>query len=454
MEVQVLLGTQMKKILTILLLVLIGGLVLSSFFTRTIYVKSEGIEEPEKEKIPPQHLRLVPNLKNDLVSQQKDFLEVNFTDMRARVYKNNKLAEEAPLLTIGDPNSWGGSAVGLYSIISGHKESYSVISDVFMPHALNYYGKYYLHGEPYYSNGTKLVSSVSGGCIRLRDEDAQRIYNTVETNMPILVINKERDLFQYPEKKMTAIRVTADKYLVADLDSGYILAQKNSDEVWPIASLTKLMTATTITENIDLRKSVQIQEEMFSPYGFTDVLQEGRRFGVVELLYPLLIESSNDSAKALTYFLGQKRTIEMMNEKAQSIMMPNTKFVDPHGYSPKNVSTAQEIFQLARYINNNRPPIFKITRGGSVPTFRSMHFEINELWNKNIFSDDPSFIGGKTGFIKQSGYNGLFIFRFKTDQGIERDIAIIILNSKSDKSDVQSIYRWLMDNYSLSPIEA
>ena len=73
------------------------------------------------------------------------------------------------------------------------------------------------------------------------------------------------------------------------------------------------------------------------------------------------------------------------------------------------------------------------------------------MWNKNVFIEDPNFVGGKTGFLPESKNSAIFIFKFLTSEQETRDIAIILLGSKDLKTDTQRIYKWLLDNYQLSP---
>jgi len=136
-----------------------------------------------------------------------------------------------------------------------------------------------------------------------------------------------------------------------------------------------------------------------------------------------------------------------MNEKAKFISMKNTKFTDPSGFDPGNVSTSRDLFYLARYIFNNRPPILEITKGNKVRSFGDISFDIEKFWNKNVFINDSTFVGGKTGFIKESKYTAVFIFRLSDQKGIERNIAIILLGAQSNKIDTQKTYMWLFDNY-------
>jgi hypothetical protein len=392
------------------------------------------------------YLDLLEDKKEELIYKKVDFLEANLSEMKVRIYNDGILKKEVPIITKGDPQGWGGSSVGFYKINSGYKSSFSIVSGVFMPYALHYYGKYYFHGEPYYPGGEKLVSDFSGGCLRLKDEDARTVYEETEIDMPVLVINKERDDYVYPQDDVILPLVTANSYLVGDLNSGFIFAQKDFQEKLSIASITKLMTALVVSENVDLTKEIEVKEEMLEGYGNTEMLEPGEKIRVVDLFYPLLIESSNDSAEVLSCFLGKEKTIDLMNEKAEAILMEDTSFTDPSGYDQGNVSTAKDLFYLARYLLNNRPPILKITKSEKVRNFGELDFEVAELWNKNIFVHDSTFVGGKTGFIKSSRYTSLFIFQFEKN-GEKRDIAIILLGSQDLKRDTQVIYNWVQKNY-------
>lgn len=435
---------------TLCLFLSLALFLVSLFIPREIIIKPKKPVSSQENQKPKEtrYLKSFEDIKNDFILQKRDFLEVNLDQMKVRLWLKGDLEREFPILTKGDPQGWGGSAAGLYKITSGNRLSFSLISNVYMPQALHYYGKYYIHGEPYYPGGKKLSSNVSGGCIRLNNEDAKEVYELTELNMPVLVIDKEKDNYKYHDKKISGFpEISADSFLVADLDSGFVFAEKNSQKQFPIASITKLMTAIVVTENVDLRKSIRVEKKMLEGYGSTKGLEIGKRFRVTELLYPLLIESSNDAAEILSFFLGREKTIRLMNEKSKAILMEKTSFVGPSGFDPKNVSTAQDLFYLARYIFYNRPPLFKITKGEMVQNFGEIQFQIKDFWNKNIFIADPSFVGGKTGFIPESKQTALFIFRFTDKKGKERNIVISLLESKNSKADTQKIYIWLQKNY-------
>ncbi|MDP3093814.1 MAG: L,D-transpeptidase family protein [bacterium] len=391
--------------------------------------------------------------RNRLSIEKSNWLEVNLEKKEVAIYKKDMPEKIVPILRWGDPMEWGGTAAGLNEVIFKAKSNFSNTALVFMPWAVNFYGKYYLHGEPYDANGQKFISENSGGCVQMTDADAQAVYEESTKGIPVLVIDKSNDTFRYPRKKPAPMPKTAAKsYLVADLDSGFVFAEKNIEEKLPVASLTKLITATTLSENAALNTSLSVKKHMLDAFGSTTGLTPGARFKVAELFYPLLVESSNDAALVLSAYFGIDRTLELMNDKTARIMMPDSRFVDPHGYDPGNVSTAKDLFYLARYVSNNWPLLWRIARGEEVRIFGKNRFL--SLKNKNLFFDEPDFIGGKTGYIKASDYNGLFVFRFLTKREVERRIVIIILGApgleegeQNLKQETLAIIDWLKENY-------
>ncbi|MST04354.1 MAG: hypothetical protein EXS49_02205 [Candidatus Pacebacteria bacterium] len=387
-----------------------------------------------------------------LVSEKNNFIEVNFEDKKTRLWENGEVYKEFSIIATGDPDGWGGTPAGRYSVISKNEERYSSASNVYMPNAVGFYGKYFLHGEPYYQSGEKRFTDATGGCVQYKDDDSKEIYDFAKHGMPILIIDKKNNftLEKYPPEEQ--LEISAPNYLVADLDSGIILKEKNSKDKRPMASITKLMEAVVVTENIDLRNDILVQDFMLDGYGETNGLTDGKRFRLVELLYPLLIESSNDAAQILSYFLGRIRTIELMNAKAKNLLMEDTNFADASGFNPANISTAEDIFRLTRYIALNRPPIFQITKGREVRAYGEVRF--SDLKNKNIFFEYPDFVGGKTGYIVSSMYTGTFIFKMPIN-GKERNIAIVLLGSKNLEQgkenihqDVFNILNWVKNNNS------
>ena len=270
----------------------------------------------------------------------------------------------------------------------------------------------------------------------------------VETSMASLTTHQIlHDYENLNHSEVGFPEISSKSYLVVDLDSGFVFAEKDIEKQLPIASLTKLMTAIIVAENVDLGETVLITEQILEAYGSTDFLEKDKSFRAGELFYPVLIESSNDAAEAMAGFLGREKTIRLMNDKARDILMENTKFVGPSGYDPANISTAKDLFYLAKYIFINHFPFLQITKGQRIAAFGEVSFDIKTLWNKNVFAPDSTFIGGKTGFIKSSKYTAIFIFRLTRLDNVERNIVIILLGSQNETRDTQRIYQWLQKTY-------
>jgi D-alanyl-D-alanine carboxypeptidase len=110
---------------------------------------------------------------------------------------------------------------------------------------------------------------------------------------------------------------------------------------------------------------------------------EGFQYTIYQLLFPLLLEDSNEAAETIARNYGRDLFIKQMNAKAKSIGMTNTIFADPTGEAKENVSTAEDLFMLAKYIHNNRR-IYGQSGFG-------------DLENFNDFKDHEYFYGGQKG---------------------------------------------------------
>jgi len=386
--------------------------------------------------------------KKELISGKKDFLFLDLEKMTAKVFKAGEDIRELSIEARGGAELWGGTPLGIYYASSNRKLAYSSSAKVFMPFSVGFYGKYFIHGECYYPDGAPDLSSITGGCVRFLDEDAEYLHNFVKIGMPILITDKgfKNNGFGFFPKSISPFPdVSAKSYLLADLDSGYVFSEKNSQDKLPIASITKLMMSVVVVENADLKESILATEKMLVPYGSTEGLVAGKEYKLTELLYAALTESSNDAAETLSNFLGKSWTIRMMNEKAKAIGMENSYFTEPTGLEKENVSTAKDLFQLGRYVFSARNPLFEITKGEDVRDFGAELFK--DLKNKNVLFDNSDFLGGKTGFILASNYNGLFLMKFSDADGAEHNVAIIILGSDSLEKNIPLILGWVKDNF-------
>ena len=382
-------------------------------------------------------------VKQEFIDEKIDFVESDLSAMVVRVYKNGGLAKEVPIVSKGNEGSWWETPAGLYKVQGKEADHFSSFGQVHMPWSMPFQGNFFIHGWPYYNNGQPVVQGYSGGCIRLSTADAKSVFDLVAVDTPVLVYEKDfvGDSFEY---KLLEEKINASNYLAADLKNNFVFAQKESDKQVPIASLTKLMTAIIASEYINIEKEITITEDMLVQTSIPR-LYAGQRISVFNLLYPLLMESSNEAGTAIARILGTNRFVELMNEKAKAIGMDDTSFADPNGSGAENVSTARDLFRLAKYIYNNRSFVLDMSRGGATQSIYGQPI-LYGLQNFNVFVDDPNFVGGKVGMTNAAGETILSVFEIESADGL-RPVVIIALGSSNRATDATTLIDYVRRSY-------
>lgn len=231
--------------------------------------------------------------------------------------------------------------------------------------------------------------------------------------------------------------ITSPSYLAINLFDNSVLLEKNPNQPYPIASITKLMAAVIALENIELNQRITLTEEILKPLGHSPSLYLGLNVSAENLLKASLIQSTNDASEALAHFLGKETFLALMNQKAKELDMTNTVFYDPHGLNPANRSTSRDLAKLLLYIHQNHPQILDITRDNNFwlpdPTGRLLKFR-----NLNNFYPFSTFIGGKTGYLSEAKQTLASIFKVN-----EKPLAIIVLYSGNRQADTFAILKQL-----------
>jgi len=382
-------------------------------------------------------------VKKKLISDQTNFIESDLSAMKLRVYKSGVQALEVDILSKGREGSWWETPAGIYRIQSKEKSHFSTFGRVYMPSSMAFQGNFFIHGWPYYPGGEPVAKGYSGGCIRLSNDDAKEVFDLAEVGTPVLVFEQDfsSDDFKYSLKVPD---ISAKSYLAADLKNNFVFLEKSIKDQLPIASLTKLVTAAVATEYINLEQEITVNKSMMATTSLPR-LKVGQRISAFNLLYPLLMESSNEAALAISGFLGKDRFVSLMNEKAKVLGMETTAFIDPAGRDTGNVSTAEDLFNLAKYLYNNRQFILKTSAGKlDWSVYGSTIFQ--DLKNFNIFTDDLDFIGGKVGETIEAKQTILSIFELDLG-GEKRPVVIIVLGSDDNAKDARAILDYIKGNY-------
>lgn len=399
---------------------------------------------------------LLMGAKERLAFQGGVFIEADLGDMKLRLFEGSDFIREYPIIAKGKEGDWGETAAGVFKIRDKEELHFSSLGRVYMPHNMTFQGNYSIHGRPFNPDGSNTGSLFSSGCINLSREDAADLFRRVDVGTPVFVHERdfENDVFEYqiPSTLSRLPELTARGALAADLGNGFVFFEQGMDRREPIASIVKLMTALISTEyNLlsftpEMSSKVRITETMVEPIGEVRGLEAGATFSYFDLLYPLLLSSSNDAAEALAAHRGRTRFIARMNARAESLGLLDTSFADPHGFGAENISTPRDLFYLGKYLLTNRKWILNITRGRLYSDFGQLSFARLSGQNLNLFEDRPEFIGGKIGGTPEARQTGMFIFTVSVGD-VPRTVAVVVLGSDDLKKDAEELLKWVQDEF-------
>lgn len=199
--------------------------------------------------------------------------------------------------------------------------------------------------------------------------------------------------------------VSADAWLVADLDSGAVIAAKDPHGRHRPASVIKVLVAMASLNALPLNKSVVGTPEDASAEGTKVGVDDGGTYTVNQLLHGLLMHSGNDAAHALAMQLGgMQQALEKINVLAAKLGGRDTRVATPSGLDGPGMSTsAYDIGLFYRYAWQN--PTF-----ADIVATRTFDFPGHgdhpgyELENDNqLLYQYPGALGGKTGYTDDAG---------------------------------------------------
>jgi len=204
--------------------------------------------------------------------------------------------------------------------------------------------------------------------------------------------------------------VSAEAWLVADLDTGEIIAAKDPHARHRPASIIKVLTAMASINELNLNKLVPGTEDDARAEGTRVGVDVGGNYTINQLLHGLLMHSGNDAAHALAVQLGGMQTaIGKVNTLASKLGGRDTRVATPSGLDGPGMSTsAYDIGLFYRYAWQN--PTFAgivATKDFDFPGHTSPDGEVHpgyQLENDNqLLYHYPGALGGKTGYTDDAG---------------------------------------------------
>ena len=241
-----------------------------------------------------------------------------------------------------------------------------------------------------------------------------------------------------PVKPVQAVEPKApfEAYAVADAADGRLLEGLNLNQRWPQASLTKLMLALVVVDQLergDLRldSRVVVSKKAEGMGGTQVFLKAGEAFTLDELMQAALVESANDAAYAVAEHAAgsSDEFVKRMNRKAQALGMLDTEFHCVHGLPPAqggadNLTTCNDMIRLARAALDH-PQIIAWTSIEQT-TFRNGTLLIH---NKNkLVGRLPGVDGLKTGFTRRAGFNIV-----ATGKNGDQRLIVVVLGSPESR---------------------
>jgi len=386
--------------------------------------------------------------KDDMIGQKTSFIEADLSQMKLSVYKKGEFSAEFPILTKGKVGSWWETPAGVYKIASKEKSHYSSFGHVYQPWSMAFQGNFFIHGWPYYPDGTPVASTYSGGCIRLADESAKAVFEMAEVGMPVLVFKEEfsPDGFAYQTRLPD---MTAKSYLVADIKNNFVFLGEDQADRIPFSSFSEVLGALVATDYLNIERSIYLNQA-----NYTGVLSSRVHLGgettPFDLLHLSLRQSDPSTMRIFANVLSEKRFLTLMKDKTSALGMKNTafSFSDDEKLS---YTTPEDLFYLSKYIYNNRMFVFDISAGRRTNSAYSKSL-FADIPNQNLFAENPDFVGGKkiamddtsSSSGQAESFFGVFEVRIKRET---RPVFVYLGSSKNVKEEVSQILKYVGEMY-------
>ncbi|KKS84265.1 MAG: hypothetical protein UV60_C0024G0001 [Parcubacteria group bacterium GW2011_GWA2_43_11] len=369
-------------------------------------------------------------VREGFIAERANFIEANLTSMQIHAYKDGQLLFTVPIKSKGKEGSWWETPSGLYRAEGKEENHFSSFGHVYMPWSVPFQGNFFIHGWPYYPDGSPVKEGYSGGCIRLEDTYAKQVFEHIKVGMPILVFEEDiKNAFSYA---LQAPQVEAKSYLVADLGNNFVLVSSDTEVESNTTLLSKLMTAVVSSEYKNI---------------------------------------SDEAAIAIQSYFGLNRFAALMQAKAQALGMHTTTFLRSPKKAESDSTTIGDIFLFLKYLYTNRPFILSMsanktdTRTYSAPIFQDIKpvhpFLAHESFkggasnsNKAEVSNDVGTMEASVALVfahpekETSEFSEDLISVFSIPfNGEERTVGFVVLDSPDAVEDTEALLSFVQSMY-------
>ena len=259
---------------------------------------------------------------------------------------------------------------------------------------------------------------------------------TLWTVLLLLYFSIQNNALSAASPVPAAPKISAKSYILQDFESGKILAQVNAAKRVEPASITKLMSAYIVfneisAKRLNLTDKVIISKKAWKMPGSRTFVEVNSKVPVEVLLKGVIIQSGNDATVALAeHVAGSEDTfVSLMNQYAAKLGMTGTHFVNSTGLPhPEHYSTAADIAKLSRSVITDHPEFY------SYYSVKKYIYNGIPQYNRNkLLWRDKSVDGLKTGHTDSAGY----CLASSAKRGNMRLIAVV-LGDKSEEARANS----------------
>ncbi len=241
---------------------------------------------------------------------------IHLNDMTITLRDSTTTMETFPLLSQGKPGSYYETIGGVYKSDYKLPLHFSSIGHVYMPYSIHLFGNYFIHGVPYYPDGTPVSSTFSGGCIRLTNDAAKTVYDFIEKGTPV-IITRDTELSFYSTSVSTSTLTSV--------------------------TVTNLMAASISLEALTQDNKI--------------IGVEGEETTRRNILPRLVIDGNTAVTTLYAQSIGEGNFVHLMNQKAMALGLSNTHFINA---TSSVTTTYEDQERFMRYIATYKSYLLEI----------------------------------------------------------------------------------------------
>jgi len=379
----------------------------------------------------------------------------NLDSMILTLHENGALIKSFPIISKGRPGTPWETPTGRYVVQLKEKKHFSSIGHTWMPYSMQFYGNFFIHGWPTDSEGKPVPRGYSGGCIRLETEAAREVYDFIPGGASVYIeggahtSSFSTSSHYYLRGDGPPPNISSDTFLVADVNSGAVLWDRNSRVARSARGLTQMMTALTAVGVVNQYKIVRMSEIILG-----ESIVRKHKIGAVDempigtLIYPLLFDANDTAGTVFSSIHGNKQFVKYMNEKAQAIGMENTTFSGPLSVDA-STTTARDLYTLIAYVKNAKQFLLSVTLSEKRVLSDAAGADRYEWQNRNLWVEngDSRFRGGIVSIDSAGRGSAMLLFESVLSEFGSRTLAFVILDSAHLEEDVKVMRKFVEEHF-------